>query len=283
MEQQIEQAQAIYDTIVDLGIRYGFQVFGAILILVIGIILANICGRITKRICVRTKLDITLTKFFVGVVKTVVLGLALIVAMAKFGITIAPMVAAIGAGAFGLSLAIQGPVSNYGAGLALIITRPFKVGDTLTLHSLTGIVEEIKLGATILTTEDGEQITIPNKHVLGEIFINSFPNKVVEGSIGIAYSADPEQAVDLIRECLQADENVSRESPVQVGIEAFADSSINIAYRYWVKTEVYYQTAYRINMAIFKAFQEHEVAIPFPQREVRILNEPTRPSMFQQP
>jgi len=283
MNDQIEQAREIYDTIVELAIRYGFQVLGAIIVLVIGIIVAGMCARVVRRVCSKASLDITLTKFFAGVAKVLIIGLTLVIAMAKFGITIAPLVAAIGAGAFGLSLAIQGPVSNYGAGLALIITRPFKVGNTLTLHGLTGIVEEIKLGTTVLSNEDGEQITIPNKQVLGEIFINSFPNKVVEGSIGIAYSADPELAVTLIQDCLQAEENVSRETPAQVGIEAFADSSINIGYRYWVKTDVYYQTAYRVNMAVFKAFQENNVAIPFPQREVRILNEPSRPSMFQQP
>jgi small conductance mechanosensitive channel len=230
-------------------------------------------ARVVLKLCNRGDIDVTLTKFFVGVAKLLVLVFALVIAMAKFGITIAPMVAAIGAGAFGLTLAIQGPISNYGAGLALILTRPFKVGNTLTLHGLTGIVEEIKLGATILSTEDGEEITIPNRKVLGEIFVNSFPYKVVEGSIGIAYSADPEKAITLVRECLQKEENISSESKAQVGIEAFADSSINIGYRYWVKTEVYYQTQYAINLAIFTSFKNNGIAIPFPQREVRILNE----------
>lgn len=273
MTEDFERLQAIYDTIIEFAIRYGFQVIGAIIILVLGIITARIIARIVLKICNRSDIDVTLTKFFVGVAKLIVLVFALVIAMAKFGITIAPMVAAIGAGAFGLTLAIQGPISNYGAGLALILTRPFKVGNTLTLHGLTGIVEEIKLGATILSTEDGEQITIPNRQVLGEIFINSFPHKVVEGSIGIAYSADPEKAIELIHQCLAANDNVSRDNKAQVGIEAFADSSINIGYRYWVKTEAYYQTQYAVNGAVFKAFKDNGVAIPFPQREVRLLNE----------
>jgi len=172
-----------------------------------------------------------------------------------------------------LTLAIQGPVANYGAGIALILTRPFKVGNTLTLHGFTGVVEEIKLGMTILVTEDGEQITIPNRKVLGEILVNSFPNKIVEGSIGIAYSADPERAIQLIRECLKSIENVAQQPEPQVGIEAFADSSVNIGFRYWVKTNVYYQTQYKVNLAVFNAFKSSGVAIPFPQREVRILSE----------
>ena len=273
MKENIDQLQKAYDIITEFLIRYGFQVLGAIVILVIGIIMARILGTVVIRICRRTGIDVTLTKFFCGTAKLLVLVFAVVIAMAKFGITIAPMVAAIGAGAFGLTLAVQGPVANFGAGLVLILTRPFKVGNTLTLHGLTGIVQEIKLGVTLMVTEDGEQITIPNRKVIGEIYINSFPNKVVEGSIGIAYSADPDKAIALVRECLKLVENVAGDPPPQVGIEAFGDSSINIAYRYWVATEAYYQTQYKVNLDIFNAFKRNGIAIPFPQREVRLLNE----------
>lgn len=275
MTEDIERLEAIYNTLIELGIRYGIQVLGAIIILVLGFLLARLTGKMVFKLCGKGNIDITLSKFFVGVAKIIIIAFALVIAMAKFGITIAPMVAAIGAGAFGLTLAIQGPVSNYGAGLALILTRPFKVGNTLTLHGLTGIVEEIKLGATILSTEDGEQITIPNRKVIGEIFVNSFPYKVVEASIGIAYSADPGQAVALIGDCLKDSDNIAQDPPPQIGIEAFGDSSINIAYRYWVKTEVYYQTQYKVNLEVFNSFKENGVAIPFPQREVRLLNAST--------
>ena len=273
MNQDFDKFQAIYDTVIQFLIQYGFQVVGAIIILTIGLILAKVFGGVVLKLCKKWKVDVTLTKFFAGLVKLLVVVFALVIAMAKFGITIAPMVAAIGAGAFGLTLAVQGPIANFGAGLALMMTRPFKVGNTLTLHGLTGVVQEIKLGFTVLVTEDGEQITVPNRKVLGEIFVNSFPNKIVEGSIGIAYSADPEKAIEIVKECLDATENVSQDPPPQVGIEAFADSSVNIGYRYWVTTEMYYQTQYKVNLSVFTAFKEQGVNIPFPQREVRILNE----------
>jgi small conductance mechanosensitive channel len=273
MSEDFEKFQAIYDTVIEFAIKYGFQVVGAIIILVLGLFLAKLAGSLVLKICNKSHLDVTLSKFFTGVAKLLVIVFALVIAMAKFGITIAPMVAAIGAGAFGLTLAIQGPVANFGAGLALIITRPFKVGNTLTLHGITGVVQDIKLGATLLITEDGEEITIPNRKVIGEIYVNSFPNKIVEGSIGIAYSADPEKAIAIVETCLKNMEHVSQETPPQVGIEAFADSSVNIGYRYWVTTEAYYQTQYKVNLDVFKAFKENGVDIPFPQREVRILNE----------
>lgn len=273
MSEDFEKFQAIYDTVIEFAIKYGFQVVGAIIILVLGLFLAKLAGSLVLKICNKSHLDVTLSKFFTGIAKMLVIVFALVIAMAKFGITIAPMVAAIGAGAFGLTLAIQGPVANFGAGLALIITRPFKVGNTLTLHGITGVVQDIKLGATLLVTEDGEEITIPNRKVLGEIYVNSFPNKIVEGSIGIAYSASPEKAIELVSACLKNMENVAQNPPAQVGVEAFADSSVNIGYRYWVRTDAYYETQYKVNLAVFNAFKNNGVDIPFPQREVRILNE----------
>lgn len=107
-----------------------------------------------------------------------VLAFVMIVVLGKFGITMTPFIAAIGAIAFGSSLALAGLMSNYGAGLSIIITRPFVVGDTIQIQGVSGVVEEVGLAATRLETEDGEQITIPNKHIVGDILINStvFPN-----------------------------------------------------------------------------------------------------------
>src|SRR5690606_20586842 len=106
-----------------------------------------------------------------------------IICLGKFGISVTPFVAAIGALSLGAGLALQGLLSNYGAGLALMIVRPFKAGDTLTLLGVSGVVSQVNLGNTVLETEDGEKITIPNKQIMGEVLINSQANKVWEGSI----------------------------------------------------------------------------------------------------
>ena len=193
-----------------------------------------------------------------------------IIAIGKFGISIAPFIAAIGALAFGSSFAIAGPLSNYGAGLTLIVTRPFVVGNTIKVQGVSGIVDEIRLAATLLTTEDGEQIIIPNKHIVGEILINSFENRIIETSVGISYGDDPERAIAVIQQVLSGFEEVSRKKTPQVGIEAFADSSINIGLRYWVPTEKYFDTLYKVNLAIHKALAEARITIPFPQRDIHI-------------
>jgi small conductance mechanosensitive channel len=131
-------------------------------------------------------------------------------------------------------------------------------------------VEEVGLAATNLSTEDGEQITIPNKHIVGEILINSFENKVVETSIGISYDDDTQKAIDAIQTALQKIPDIVAEPAPQIGIEEFADSSVNIGMRYWVPTKQYFQTLYQANLAVYNALEQAGITIPFPQRDIHM-------------
>ncbi len=271
MENQIETFQKLYGMIAEILVKYGFQIISALIIFVIGVKVAGWLSNLTIRICEKYSLDTTLTKFIGNFVRILVLVFVIIITIGKFGISIAPLIAGLSALAFGASFAIQGPLSNYGAGLSLIITRPFVVGNTITINDVSGVVEEIKLAATVLSTEDEEEITIPNKKIVGEILQNSFANRVVEKSIGIAYDNEPDKAIKIITDVLTTNEDVSQETTPQVGIEEFADSSINIGMRYWVPTKKYFQTMYKVNNAIHKALAEGEITIPFPQREIKII------------
>jgi small conductance mechanosensitive channel len=225
------------------------------------------------RVMERRDVDITLRQFIASAVRLTVLIMFGVIALNQLGISITPLIAAIGGLAVGLSLALQGPVSNYGAGLVIILTRMYRVGDTITTQGCSGLVEEISLAATHLRAEDGELIVIPNKHIVGEIHTNSEANRIVEGVIGIAYSADPTRAIAIIEGVLADTGNVDQNVPPEVGITNFGDSSIDIEYRYWTATGSYYNTVHVVNLAIFQAFGEQGIAIPFPQREVRLLND----------
>lgn len=272
MEEQVEAIQKVVDTLVEFGVKYGFQVVGALIVLVIGYIMARWAARAIERAGERKGLNLTLRKFLADISKMVVLVFAAIIAMKKFGISIDPFIAAIGAMAFGLTFALQGPVSNYGAGLVIILTRPFIIGNTITVNDVSGVVEEIKLATTILSTEDGERITVPNKRIVGEILINSFENKVVEGVVGISYGDDPDKAISVITDAIGLFEQVPSEPAPQIGIQEFGDSSVNIGFRYWVPTKQYCQTAYAVNGAVFRALKDAGISIPFPQREVTMLS-----------
>jgi len=271
LKKDLQALQGIIDSASEFIVNYSFQILGALIILVVGWFIAKWASRLVMRLCERANLDITLSKFFGNVANILVLAFVIIIALGKFGITIAPFIAALGALTFGATLALQGPLSNYGAGLTIILTRPFVVGDTLKLLNVTGIVEEIKLAYTILSTEDGESITIPNKHIAGEILINSNEDLVVEAVLGIHYDSDTEKAMCIIRHVLAGIENVRNEPVPQVGIQNFGDSAIEIGYRYWVPTRSYYETLYAVNNAIFTEFKQQSISIPYPQREVRML------------
>jgi len=270
MEIELDTIQQIYNVVFEFIINYSFQILGAIIILIVGAKLAGWLGRLVTNLCEKKNVDITLARFLGNVVKILTLTFVIIIAIGKFGISIAPFIAALGAIAFGTSFAISGPVSNYGAGLVIILSRPFVIGDTITINNVSGLVEEIHLATTILTTEDDEKITIPNKHIIGEILLNSFNNRIVESSVGISYQDDPEKAIEVIREALSRIDDICSEPPPQIGIEAFGESSIDLGMRYWVPTKKYFQTLYRGNLAVHKALKQAQITIPFPQRDVNL-------------
>jgi small conductance mechanosensitive channel len=116
-------------------------------------------------------------------------------------------------------------------------------------------------------------ITIPNKHIVGEIISNSHSDTLAEETVGISYDSDYKKAIAVIIEALQSVENMSAARKPQVGIDDFADSSINIGIRFWAPTAHYFETRYRANAAIYDALQAANITIPFPQREIRMLSE----------
>jgi small conductance mechanosensitive channel len=269
--EELEKLEELKNTIILAVLQNGMTWLMAIIIFILGCWIAKKVGNLILKLCEKKELDPTLARFFAGFTKAVLIVFALIMALSKAHIEITPFVALLGASAFGLSLAVQGPISNYGAGIVLIVTRPFTVGDTLTINGLCGIVDSVNLGNTQLINEDEERITIPNRNVLGEIFTNSYEYKIVEAVVGIDYGADPTQAIECITSAIQQVKGTAPNRTPDIGIENFGDSSINIGYRVWVPTQAYHRTRYEINMAVFRALESAKIAIPFPQRDVHLI------------
>ncbi len=271
LKEELETATRVYSLLVDFFVTYSFQVMGAILILLIGYFLARYVSRVVLRLCEKKGLDITLRLFIGRVIYLVVMVCFVIISLGKFGISLTPFLAAVGALALGAGMALQGLVSNYGAGLSIILTRPFVVGNTIKVQDVSGVVEEIKLATTILVTEDGEEITIPNKHIIGEILHNSFEYRVVENIVGIDYSSDSDAAIKIIQDSLASLEFVAKEPSPQVGIDGFGESSIDIGVRFWVPTRSFFKSKYQANNTIWQALQAGGIQIPFPRRDVKLL------------
>ncbi len=275
MQLDLTQVQEIYNLVVGFFVNYSFQIIGALIILLLGLWVAGKVSNWALALMQRQNLDITLSRFIASCIKILILAMVAVVALGKLGISVTPLLAMIGAVGLGAGLAVQGLLSNYSAGLTIVLSRPYVVGDTISVQGVTGLVKEVHLAHTLLTNEDGVEISIPNKHIIGEIIHNSHANTLAEVSIDIAYSADPQQACDLLKATLSGfGEEICQDPAPQVGIEAFGDSGITLGVRIWLPTERYYDLLYRANLAMFNALKAEGIEIPFPQREVRLLNPP---------
>lgn len=270
IEQEIQFIEHYYQLITEYLMNYSMQLVGALLVLIFGLWVAKKLSHITSALMHKHNIDVTLTNFVSNVVKVIIIIMFVVISLGKIGISVTPFVAAIGAASLGAGLALQGMLSNYGAGLAIIATRPFVVGDTILVNGISGLVKDIQLGHTILVDEEQVEITIPNKQIIGEVLHNSFANSLVKGEIGIAYDADYKKAISLISDILHAHSLVANEPNTKVGIENFGDSAILISYRYWVPTNKIIETKLAINQQIFDAIVAANIEIPFPQRVVTL-------------
>ena len=275
MLDQLEEFKVIYDQITQFFVNYSFQLIGAVIILIIGLFVAGRASAMVFRLCQRNHIDITLSHFLANIARVALIFVVAIICLGKVGISIGPFLAAVGAVSLGAGLAVQGLLSNYSAGLNIVITRPFVVGDTISVQSVTGVVNEIKLAYTILEDEDGVIILIPNRHIIGEIIHNSHADKLAETIVGVAYDTDINQAIAVIHKVLESLDGInnSRGKPAQIGINEFGDSSVNIGVRFWLPTRRYHELRYKTNNAIFSALKAAGIVIAFPQREVRLLGD----------
>lgn len=255
VETQLEQVNRILDIVAEFAFAYGLQILGALFVLFIGLKFAGFVGRRITSICERKELDVTLSRFAGNAAKILLVAIVVIITLSNFGIDIAPLVALGGAAALGLSFAIQGPVSNYGAGLVIILTRPFTVGDTVLIQDVSGVVDEVSLSTTTLIGEDRERITIPNRKIVGEILVNSDEHRIVESQIIIGADSDPEVAIQAIADALKDVPDLDEGQPPQVGIHDFSFGGIVLGLRYWVPSSRYFRTRFAVNGAAHGALK----------------------------
>lgn len=271
LRHEIEQASAIYKIVVDFFTNYSFQLIGALLIFLLGFYVAGKIAKTVLRLCEKHKLDVTLSRFIASTTRMVVMVMISIMALSKIGISVTPFIAALGAISLGAGLALQGLLANYAAGFNIIIIRPFVVGDTIEVQGVTGIVKEVQLAYTIIQDEDSAEITIPNKHIVGEVVLNSRKDTLLKLSVGISYQDNPLEVVSLIERTLAKLDVYTDEVRMQVGIDAFADSAITIGIRLWIPTTNLYAAKYSAYKAIYLAFEEEKITIPFPQQDIHLI------------
>jgi small conductance mechanosensitive channel len=204
------------------------------------------------------------------IVRVLVLILFAIMALQNLGVELLPLIAGLGVAGAGIALAMQGVLSNLVAGLTIILTRPFRVGEFISIVKEEGVVEEISLSSTTLSHPDRSRIVIPNRKIVGEILHNYGKIRQVQIEVRVAYDTDLDQALATIRELLKANPRVLKELTPPTQVVRLAES-VAIGVFPWVNIPDYGPAGGEINKAIVEAFRARGIVIPPPRRDVRIV------------
>lgn len=268
----------LQSTVVKFLTEYGFQIVGAIIILVAGGLIARWITRVSDQWFIKKQIEPPIRMLAGRVIYLVVFGLSVVLALEKCGVPIAPMVAGIGVAGVGIGLALQHVLANLVAGLNIIFTKPFKVGEYIELVGKSGQVTNVHLFTTTLLHTDSSRVIIPNRKIVGEILHNFGNARQLDLAVGVGYGTNIKDAVGLVKQILVRNTRVLKQPEPVVGVSSLGDFSVTITVKPWVRVEDFVAAGPEINQAILEEFRLKAIEIPFPQREVRLLNGNTQPA-----
>jgi small conductance mechanosensitive channel len=262
----------VKDLAVDLLVRYGFQVLGALVILAVGFVLARWLGSVAGAWMERRNLEPPLRMLAVRAVRIVVFLFAFVLAIDKFGFQVAPLVAGIGVAGLGIGIAMQGVLSNVVAGLSIIFTKPFRVGEYIELLGVEGEVSRIELFATTLVHPDRSRVVIPNRKIVGEILHNHGTIRQPRLTVTLPHATDLALALALVRDVVAANPRVLKDPAPVVGVSGVNDSGVAVLVAPWVAVTDWVPAPAELYQAIVARLQGSGLALASPRREVRLVN-----------
>lgn len=264
--------QNLLAKIYELLTLYGMRVVGALAIFVIGRWVAKAVTRFIKRIMERSNQDPTLVGFIGHLAYAALLAFVVIAALNQLGIQTASFIAVLGAAGLAVGLALQGSLSNFAAGVLMIIFQPFKVGDYIEGAGVAGTVEAIQIFTTQLASPDNRTIVVPNAKILSDNITNytAKGTRRVDVVFGIGYRDDIDKARRVIADTAGSDQRVLPEPAPVVLVSELADSSVNLTLRAWTGADDYWNFYFDTLEKIKKRFDAEGISIPFPQRDVHI-------------
>lgn len=270
----LDTVQHARQKLIDLCIEFGPKAATAILIMVVGFFAARWIARMFENWLAKVHLEPPVRLLLLRVLRLIIFGLFLIMALQNLGVQLLPLIAGLGVAGAGIALAMQGVLGNLAAGLTIIFTRPFRVGEYVSMAGVEGRVEAIELFTTKLSHPDLSKVVIPNRKIVGEVLHNYGTIRQLDVIVGVAYGTDLNAALAAVNRVLGANERVLKDPAPVVRISLLADSSINFAVKPWVSVADCGAVTGEVNKAIVEEFRAHNISIPFPQREVRLLAAP---------
>ncbi len=255
----------------DLAIRYGFQVLGALVVMIVGFVLARWIGAMTDRRLRAGTMEPPLRILLVRVVRLVVLMMAALVALDRLGLQIAPLVAGIGVAGIGAGFALQGVLSNIFAGLTIILTKPFRVGEYIRVAGVEGEVVHVDLSSTLLTHADRSRVVVPNRKIVGEILHNFGMIRQLKIAVGVANPSDAARALETVQHVLAQHTRVLREPAAVFGVSAVGEGSIRINVGPWVAGADAGAVEAELYLALIEEFRARQIDMGL-ARELRLVN-----------
>jgi small conductance mechanosensitive channel len=271
MNPQLASIDQIKNTVLDLAIRFGPKLLIAILILAAGFAVSRWVSRWFLRGLSHVELEPPVRTLLARVAWALTLSVFVILALQNLGVELLPLIAGLGVAGAGVALATQGVLSNVVAGLSIIFTKPFRIGEYISIAGEEGVVSAITLFNTTLTHVDHSRVVIPNRKIVGDILHNSGNIRQLDIAVGVAYDSDMNAAVAAINEVLAANPRVLKDPPPVVQPIQLGDWAVNIGVRPWVLVPDYIAASGEINGAILESFRDRGIIMPFPQREVKLI------------
>ena len=270
----ISQMESLYNQGYEMGLQYAPKLALAIVTLIIGLWIISGVGKMLQASMERSKVDPTLAPFIGNLVSWMLKLLLFISVASMIGIATTSFIAVLGAAGLAVGLALQGSLANFAGGVLIMVFKPYKVGDLIETEGHLGVVKEVQIFNTIITSPQHKRVIVPN----GAVSNGAIVNYTVEGkirvdlSIGIAYDADIEKAKTILMDVMTKHDKVIADPAPFVGVAEMADSSVNLVVRPHCNPEHYWDVFFDVNEQMKIALDQNNITIPFPQRDVHMIS-----------
>jgi small conductance mechanosensitive channel len=266
--------ETLWVSLLESGPGLFFQLLLFLLIVFVFYKLANVAHRLTETALQKPGVELSelLKRMVLLIVRNTILVIGVLIALSQIGISLGPLLAGLGVVGFIVGFALQDTLSNFAAGLLILVYRPFDVGDLVEAGGVSGLVSHMSLVNTTVLTLDNQTLIVPNGKIWGDVVKNVTAQKIrrVDMVFGISYTDDIPKTEKVLQEIIDSYDEVLDDPEPMIRLHELGDSSVNFIVRPWVKTEDYWETYWSMTRAVKMRFDEEGISIPFPQRDVHL-------------
>ena len=266
--------EALKNEVMTIALEYGPKIIGAVIVWIIGGIVIKSVMRLVTKLMDKRNMDESLKPFLKSLTGALLKTLLAITVLGMLGVEMTSFIAILGAAGLAVGMALSGTLQNFAGGVMLLIFKPFKVGDFIEAQGYAGVVKEIQIFNTIITTGDNKVIIIPNGGLSTSSMTNysTMPTRRVDWTFGIGYGDDVDKAKEVLNKLIEEDARILKDPAPFIAVSELADSSVNFVVRAWVNSADYWGVFFDMNEKVYKTFDKEGLNIPYPQMDVHVHN-----------